>query len=183
MSRTPAYLKAAIEGEDAAVDRYHQFAEVADAEDLPNIAYLFRTLAAAEDIHLKNHQRALGEEFIPVATSLTCGTTAQNLAEAIAGETQESTVTYPEMLKNLRKEQKTEQGKLAALSVQWARKVEQHHVTLLKQALAAVEACQDFPFDSLWICTVCGRIFLPNQVPNTCPVCGHDKMFYTLLER
>ena len=58
-------LISALNGEHSAVKKYSEFAEIAQKENYPNIAYLFKSLVYAEKIHIKNHLNALKEDFIP----------------------------------------------------------------------------------------------------------------------
>ncbi|HMF32167.1 MAG TPA: rubrerythrin family protein [Candidatus Lokiarchaeia archaeon] len=183
MGKSAEHLRTAIAGEFNANRKYLEFAATAESENLPNVAYLFRALAEAEAIHLKNHRQALGEDFVPPEEAFAIGTTLQNLESAISGETYETTTMYPAFLKDLKKEQHTEQGKLGALSMQWAAKVELGHAKLLKQAMVALEGGQDLDLDQLWICKVCGQILLQGEIAKSCPVCGHDVKYYQLLER
>jgi rubrerythrin len=183
MSKSSEHLKAAITGETNASAKYVAFANAAEAENLPNVAYLFRTLSEAEKIHIRNHRKALGDEdFEVVVEEATVGTTLQNLEAGIAGEIYENKTMYPGFIKDVKKEMKTDQGKMAGLSMQWALKVEAVHEGLLKQALAAVQAGHDSEITKLWICKICGNVLTEAESTETCSVCGHDAKYYQLIE-
>ena len=69
MGITKENLAAAFAGESQANRRYLVSAEKADAEGQPQVARLFRAVAAAETVHAKSHLRVLG----------TMGNTTENL--------------------------------------------------------------------------------------------------------
>jgi rubrerythrin len=87
MSKSEQNLKDAFAGESQANRKYLAFAEKADKEGYPQVARLFRAAAAAETVHAHSHLRTLKG----------VGGTAENLKEAIAGETHEFKTMYPEM--------------------------------------------------------------------------------------
>jgi rubrerythrin len=85
MEKSIADLKEAFAGESQANRKYLAFAEKADREGYPQVARLFRAAAEAETVHALNHLRALKG----------IGSTAENLKEAIAGESAEFQKMYP----------------------------------------------------------------------------------------
>src|SRR4030042_1770669 len=98
MKKTEDFLKEAFAGESQANRKYLAFAAKADQEGYPQVARLFRAAAEAETVHAHNHLRALNG----------IRGTAENLREAIAGETHEFKKMYPEMIEEAQKEgQKT----------------------------------------------------------------------------
>ena len=102
-SKTHENLKRAFITEAVANRRYLYFARQADVEGYPEIAGLFRDTAEGETGHangLMEFMRKLGDP----ATDLPIGTTLKNLESAIAGETSESGVQYPEMAETARAE-------------------------------------------------------------------------------
>ena len=143
MSKSADDLKLAITGESNASRKYLAFAEAAEAESLPNVAHLFRTLSEAEKIHIRNHRQALGEEFEVTEEEPKVGTTLENIQAAIAGETYETTKMYPGFIKDVKKELKTDQGKMAGLSMQWAMKVELVHENILNSNRCIVVVTHD----------------------------------------
>ena len=102
-SRTHDNLKAAFAGESQANRRYLYFAKIADVEGEPEIAGNFRDTAEGETGHAHGHLDYLKAVGDP-ATGLPIGTTEQNLAAGIAGETHEYTDMYPGMAKSARDE-------------------------------------------------------------------------------
>src|SRR5208337_2911875 len=95
MEKSTQNLKEAFAGESQANRRYLAFAE---KEGYSQVARLFRAAAAAETVHALNHLKALKA----------IGATADNLKEAIAGETAEFREMYPGMIAAARAEEKPE---------------------------------------------------------------------------
>ncbi|MEO8203500.1 MAG: rubrerythrin family protein [Betaproteobacteria bacterium] len=102
-SKTLDNLKAAFAGESQANRRYLYFAAKADVEGQNDVAALFRSTAEGETGHAHGHL-----EYIEVvgdpATGLPIGSSRNNLAAAVAGETHEYTDMYPGMAKQAREE-------------------------------------------------------------------------------
>lgn len=176
-------LKILIDGERNAVIQYNAYADKADEEGLAGAARLFKALAAAEKIHIKNHLKALGEEY-PAAEpeQFTVGTTVENLSAAVAGEVEEAKKLYPRLLKSIRKEMDSTYGQVARLSMDWAMRVEKEHAKLLKSALKEIEKGRDFVAEVMKLCTVCGNITL-EESDAPCSVCGHDIIFFSTISQ
>jgi rubrerythrin len=102
-SKTHQNLMAAFAGESQANRRYLYFAKIADVEGYPEIAGNFRDTAEGETGHAHGHLDYLKKAGDP-ATDMPFGSTEQNLAAAVAGETHEYTDMYPGMAKTARQE-------------------------------------------------------------------------------
>lgn len=102
-SRTHANLKAAFAMESTANRRYLYFARRADIEGYPDLAGLFRDVAEGETGHAHGHLEFLARLGDP-ATDLPIGTTSQNLAAAVQGESREHEDVYPRYAKEARAE-------------------------------------------------------------------------------
>jgi len=102
-TRTHDNLKAAFAGESQANRRYLYFAKEADVEGYPEIAGNFRQTAEGETGHAHGHLDYLKQVGDP-ATGLPIGSTAKNLAAAVAGETHEYTDMYPGFAATAREE-------------------------------------------------------------------------------
>ena len=102
-SKTHQNLKDAFAGESQANRRYLYFARQADIEGYPDVGGLFRDTAEAETGHAHGHLDFLKPVGDP-ATDKPIGSTDQNLAAAVAGETYEYTEMYPGMAKSARDE-------------------------------------------------------------------------------
>jgi len=102
-TKTHENLKEAFAGESQANRRYLYFARRADIEGLTDASSLFRDTAEGETGHAFGHMDFLAEVGDP-ATGEPVGTTAKNLASAVAGETYEFTAMYPGFAKTAREE-------------------------------------------------------------------------------
>ena len=100
-SKTEQHLKDAFAGESQANRRYLYFANKADIEGHSDVAALFRSTAEGETGHAHGHLEFLEETGDP-ATGLPIGSSRQNLAAAVAGETHEYADMYPGMAKTAR---------------------------------------------------------------------------------
>jgi len=161
-------LQAAFAGESQANRKYTAWARQADREGHPEVARLFRAVAAAETVHALNHFKTLGE----------IKTTAENLKAAIAGEHYEVVTMYPEFLEDAKTEEQTK----AERSFQWAWEVEQIHEQLYAKALEALEAGTDGAVQTYWVCQTCGHTHVGPEAPDKCPVCGAKKTGYLMVE-
>lgn len=158
MSQSEENLKAAFAGESQANRKYLAFAKQADKEGYPQVAKLFRAAAEAETVHAHTHLRTLGG----------INSTAENLQEAISGETHEFTEMYPEMIKAA----ETEADKKALRSFSYANEVEKVHAELYRKALDSLDNPADVA--AYYVCSVCGYT-CENEAPDACPVCKAQK--------
>jgi rubrerythrin len=157
MSKTEQNLRDAFAGESQANRKYLAFAKKADKEGYPRTARLFRAAAAAETVHAHAHLRTLKG----------VGSTADNLKEAIAGETHEFKNMYPAMIQDAEAE-----GEKAALrSFSYANDVEEVHADLYQKALDSLDNQEQVDY---YVCDVCGYT-CENEPPEECPVCKAKK--------
>ena len=154
MTKTEQNLLEAFTGESQANRKYLAFAKKADKEGYPQVAKLFRAAAEAETVHALAHLNALGW----------VKSTAENLREAFAGETEEFKNMYPAMIEAA----KQENNKAATRSFTYANKVEQVHASLYQKALNNLESLEETDY---YVCSVCGYT-CENEPPDKCPVCG-----------
>lgn len=178
MSKTAVLLKTAISGEFNAIRRYAEFAQIAFKENLPNIGKLFLAFCEAEKVHKRNHLRALGEDFKPGEEKLEIGSTLENIQKTMIGEREESVHMYPSFQKAIKSELKDEKAQMANLSMQWAEKAERIHLKLLENAIARLTIGKDIETAKVWVCEVCGDVFISSTFRETCPICGHSSEFY-----
>ncbi|MCQ8893560.1 MAG: rubrerythrin family protein [Methanolinea sp.] len=156
----------AFAGESQANRKYAAFAEQAESEGFRNIARLFRAASEAEAIHAKKLLKAMGKIH----------STKENLAGAISGETHEYTEMYPGFLKQAEAEKKSD----VALVFTYAMKAEEVHATLYREAQNNLNHGQDMSNRTVYLCPVCGNIFLGNA-PEKCPICmAVRKVFKTV---
>lgn len=150
-------LAEAFAGESQANRKYLAFAQKAEEDGLPQVAKLFRAAAEAETVHAHAHLKAMDG----------VKSTGDNLAVAIAGESEEFKEMYPKFLAQA----KEEGNKPAEFSFKNALAVEEIHHNLYSKALESVKSGQDIPSTSIYVCSVCGNT-VEGQAPQTCPICG-----------
>jgi len=153
-SKTEKDLLEAFAGESQANRRYLAFAKQAEKEGYTQVAKLFRAAAEAETVHAHAHLRTLGG----------VKNTAENLKEAISGETHEFTKMYPAMIDDAKKEG----SKAAERSFTYANEVEKVHAALYQKASDNLDTLEEADY---YVCSVCGYT-CENEPPDTCPVCG-----------
>jgi rubrerythrin len=154
MSKTEMNLEEAFAGESQANRKYLAFAKQAEKEGYSQVARLFRAAAEAETVHAHAHLRALNG----------VKSTAENLKEAVAGETHEFKSMYPEMIQVAQEES----NKAAERSFTYANEVEKVHASLYQKALDNLDSQEDSDY---YVCSVCGYT-CENEPPDTCPVCS-----------
>lgn len=168
---TADFLRSAYGGESMAHMRYLIWADLAEKEQFPNVARLFRAIAYAEQVHAGNHFREIAgetaEATVPAGAVFGMGKTVENLQGAINGELHEVTQMYPVYLHTAEFQQ--ENG--AERSFLFALEAEKIHAQLFGQAQDAVRQGHDLPFQHIYICPVCGHTVL-DEPPANCPVCG-----------
>jgi len=157
MGDTKENLASAFAGESQANRRYLAFAKKAVEDGFPNLAKLFKAAAAAETIHAHNHLRVMGG----------VGSTAENVQEAINGETFEFKQMYPGFLGTAKEAGETK----ASWSFDVALQVEKVHAALYEGALASINSGKDLETTKFYVCKVCGNTF-ENEHPAKCPVCN-----------
>ena len=154
MSKTEQNLWEAFAGESQANRKYLAFSKKANDEGYPQAAKLFRAAAAAETVHAHNHLRVLKA----------VKSTAENLQDAIVGETHEFKTMYPEMIEEAKRE-----GLVAAENTfAFANEVEKIHANLYQNALDNLNSLKEVDY---FVCSICGNT-CENEPPETCPICG-----------
>ncbi len=155
MSKTEQNLWEAFAGESQANRKYLAFSKKADDEGYPQAAKLFRAAAAAETVHAHSHFRVLKA----------VKSTAENIQDAIAGETHEFKTMYPGMIK----EAKSEGLTAAEGTFAFANEVEKIHANLYQNALDNLNSPKEV--DCYYVCSICGNT-CENEPPETGPICG-----------
>jgi len=146
-------LMEAFAGESQANRKYLAYAKKAEAEGKINAAKLFRAASDAETLHALKHFEVAGKT----------GATADNLKDAVMGETHEYKDMYPGFLKTAE-----EEGNKAAITTfTFAMKAEEVHARLYKEALENLDQTEEVFY---YLCPVCGNI--EKFVPDKCSICG-----------
>jgi len=169
-SRTEANLLLAFAGESQARNKYTYFASIAKKEGLEHISQFFRDTADNEKEHAKIWYKELG----------LLGGTANNLAEAAAGENSEWTGMYPGFAKEAR-----EEGfpRIAAL-FEMVAEIEKHHEERYNKLKQNLNASKVFTKDEevSWVCRNCGHVHAGASAPEICPVCAHPQAYFEVLD-
>lgn len=154
--KTRQNLYTAFVGEAKAYHRLLAFARKADEEEYPQIAKLFRAVAAAEGVHAERHLRLLGEAVVQ--------DTESNLQSSFERETSVNEIYYPQFIREAEEEGES----AAALTFGQARDVEEGHAALYKHALGAMLRDETHDF---CVCQVCGYV-AEREAPAQCPICN-----------
>ncbi len=157
---TEENVKAAFAGESQAHMKYMAFAEKAEREGKPNVARLFKAASFAEQAHATAHLRVLGG----------IGSTPDNLAAAIGGETFE----FEEMYIAFKAVAERQEEKAALRSIDRAMEAEKVHAALYSRAKEAVASGKDVDLDPVIVCASCGWTG-EGEMPDKCPYCGANK--------
>ena len=169
-SKTEKNLMDAFAGESQARNKYTYFASKAKKEGYEQIAAIFQETADNEKEHAKLWFKLLCGGDIP--------TTAQNLADAAAGENFEWTDMYDRMAK----EAKEEGFDHIAFLFEEVGKIEKEHEARYKKLLENVQDGKVFEAGEvkIWKCRNCGHIVVGTSAPEVCPVCSHPKAYFEI---
>jgi rubrerythrin len=169
--KTIANLKAGIKGETTASTKYAAFAQKAKSEGNDAIAKLFEAASKAESVHAANHSKALaglGEKMDPFTPVFEVKSTAENLQNAIDGESYEVNTMYPQFLADA----KAEKVANAVKSFTWAWETEKKHEQFYTNALQALKTnTQNTLPLGYAVCPVCGNTFDKAKMDKNCAFC------------
>ncbi len=170
--KTIENLTAAFNGESTASAKYTAFAEKAKAEGFDTVAVMFLATSKAEAIHAANHKKVLEKLGVvvegPQIGAFEVKTTAENLADAIKGETYEIDTMYPGFLTAAAEEKSAD----ATKSFTWAVDTEKKHQAFYNRALTSVTAGVENTLPSNWfVCPVCGNTYDNTAVTAACDFC------------
>ncbi|MCQ2185852.1 MAG: rubrerythrin family protein [Bacteroidales bacterium] len=167
-TQTEKNLLEAFAGESQARNKYTYFASKAKKEGYEQIAALFLETADNE----KEHAKLWFKELEGI------GTTAQNLAEAAAGENYEWTDMYEGFAKTAEAEGFVE----LAARFRAVAAIEKRHEERYRALLNNVETAQVFAKSEVkvWECRNCGHICVGTNAPELCPVCAHPKAYFEI---
>ena len=174
--KTIENLKAAYNGESTASAKYAAFAEKAKAEGFDTVAVMFLATSKAEAIHAANHLKVLVKLGVklegPEIGTFSVMSTAENIADAIKGETYEIETMYPGFIATA----ETEKVNDAVKSFTWANDTEKKHQAFYKKALDALNGGGESGLPFQWlVCPVCGNTYDLASVPASCDFCMTSK--------
>ena len=167
-TQTEKNLEAAFAGESQARNKYTYFASRAKKEGFEQIAALFLETAENE----KEHAKLWFKELNGI------NDTAQNLADAAAGENYEWTDMYEGFAKTAEEEGFTE----LAIKFRMVAAIEKRHEERYRALLKNVGTAEVFKRSEVkvWECRNCGHIVVGTSAPEICPVCAHPKAYFEL---
>lgn len=172
-AKTLEDLKTAFNGESAASAKYARYAAVAKSEGFLNIARMFEATSKAESFHAANHKAVYekmgGKNLVFSPETIKPGTTKENLADGIKGETWEYETMYPPMIKTA----ETSELFDAAVSFRYARDTEKRHRVIYEKALQSLTAGKEKEFAGTWyVCPTCGNTYTQADLAVSCEFCG-----------
>ena len=165
-TKTEQNLMSAFAGESQARNKYTYFASVAKKEGYEQISALFTKTADNEKEHAKMWFKLLGG----------LGNTAQNLADAAAGENYE----WTDMYATFAKEADEEGFHDIAAKFRAVAEIEKSHEERYRKLLSNVEMQKVFEKGemTMWECRNCGHLVMGVKAPEVCPVCAHPKSYF-----
>ncbi len=178
---TAANVRNAFGGECAAHMRYLIFSERAGLEKFPNVARLFRALAAAERVHASGHYRQarelLGEYCVAFTAPFIYDRTVDNLAKSWEAERGESEELYPAFAAVA-----NAQGELhVARNFEAMAEVEGRHAGMVRKVLDYMRHAAEEPtMGDLYVCDTCGLV-VEGEPPESCTVCRAKRSGFRLI--
>ena len=165
-TKTEQNLMAAFAGESQARNKYTYFASTAKKEGYEQISAIFAKTAENEKEHAKMWFKLLGG----------LGNTAQNLAEAAAGENYE----WTDMYATFADEADAEGFHDIAEKFRAVAEIEKAHEERYRKLLANVEMQKVFEKSeiTMWECRNCGHLVMGVKAPDVCPVCAHPQSYF-----
>lgn len=182
-------LKERYRDEMTAHGAYAAYAERACAEGYPNIAHLFKALAASEGVHARNFRDllkglAVDVESIAIPKGQEAGTTRDNLKHASGVERDEIDREYPDILERIASEEN--QGAITSISYAW--KAEQQHRDQIEKVHKAASRFFGLLVGRIeggeshyHVCSVCGST-LKELPAHQCPICSNPVSSYHEVE-
>ena len=170
-TQTEKNLMAAFSGESEARNKYTYFASKAKKEGFEQIAALFQKTADNE----KEHAKLWFKELEGI------GSTAENLANAAAGENYEWTDMYAGFAETAEKEGFPELARKFRLVAA----IEKSHEERYRALLQNVETAQVFEKSEVkvWECRNCGHLVVGTKAPELCPTCAHPQSYFEVQEK
>ena len=167
-TQTEKNLMAAFAGESEARNKYTYYASKAKKEGFEQISALFLKTADNE----KEHAKMWFKELYGI------GSTAENLADAAAGENYEWTDMYEGFAKTAEEEGFAE----LAEKFRGVAAIEKHHEERYRALLKNIEMQQVFAKSEVkvWECRNCGHIVVGTEAPAVCPVCAHPQSYFEI---
>lgn len=181
-TKTEQNLINAFAGEAQARNRYMYYAKEAKKEGYEQISGIFAETAENELEHAKLFYKFIIPNPLGHVTGFypfELGTTEENLASAIAGETEEAEVLYKEG-----EETAKEEGfNNIALTFHHVSEAETHHAKRFKKLYEVLTNKTIFEKETevYWVCRKCGYVYKGFSAPEKCPNCQHPQGYFEIL--
>jgi len=183
-TNTIAELQNRYVDEVVAHQKYNTYAQRAVEEGYPNIAHLFRALAASEAVHARNFKKLLAEldveARLPAKFDYEIASTKKNIRHATTVEADEIDQKYPAILESIESEK--HEDAIRYLTYAW--KAEKQHRDLIvkiqkasKRWFGIVAKRIEGKPTRYYVCQVCGSTLI--ELPaETCPIGAHPVSEY-----
>ena len=167
-SETKKNLLKAFQKETFARCKYNLYAMIAKMEGFDYVSKVFDETSNNEKEHAKIWFKWFNEGSFPH--------TAENLKDAIAGETVEADIMY----KNFAQIAKEEGFEHLSELFERVAEIEQNHKKRFEKLLLTVEnnAKSDENGEYKWECSICGCVITQKDIPNYCPFCHNEDIFF-----
>lgn len=178
-TRTEHNLLASFAGESQARSRYTLFAEKALQEGYQQIAAIFLETANQELSHAQQFFSLLEGGTVQITAGYPAGvvgTTAENLAEAAAGEREEWSDLYSSFAATAEEEGFPQIANLYKLIARVEKMHEQRYLRLQERLVSGQEFSEAEAVE--WMCRKCGYVVTAKSAPKRCPVCGMDQGWF-----
>lgn len=169
-SRTEQNLMTAFGGEAKACLRYLWYQAKAQEEGFREIGEVFKLTSDNEREHAEIWFKYLGEG----------GSTETNLQAAISGEHYEWETMYDEFAKTAEEEGFTQIANAFRLVGQIEKMHENRYQALKTKLQNGYFVSQSD--SAVWVCLACGHTHVGKEPPRACPVCGHDRGYFSRKE-
>ena len=169
-TKTEANLMEAFAGESQARNKYTFYASKAAKDGYHQISNIFTETAGNE----KEHAELWFKLFHGI------GTTAENLADAAAGEHEE----WTEMYKRMAEEAKAEGFDDIAIQFENVGKIEKNHEERYLKMKDNIDKGLVFerPEPVIWKCGNCGFTYTGKKAVDECPACKHPQAYFEIEE-
>jgi rubrerythrin len=179
---TAQSMRDAFGVESASHMRYLIFSGKAAAEQFPNVARLFRALAASGKARATRHyeqaSRLLGEYCVNFSTPFFLERTMDNITKAWEACKDAAEEFYPACTAVARSQNELH----AAKEFEWFAQVEKNHSDMLRTVLGFIEHAAEEPkIGDLRVCDICGLV-IEGKPPEDCPVCEAKSSFLISVE-
>jgi rubrerythrin len=186
---TLATLRTACSNEIQAHLNYSAYAQKANSENYPNIAYLFSGFAMSESIHARNFRQILSELGGQVKETpkpdLKVFNTKANLKNALDFELKDIDQRYPQLIEKI----KPEKHEAAIRDITYAWESEKQHRDLIQKMQSGTGIFFGLLAKKIeetsvryFVCQICGSTVV--ELPkDSCPICKGSVSGYKEVER